>query len=149
MSITAIFDATAKRCRTLAGLKECYTVTGTAQDDGTLLAIPLSLDSTPVGALMPVDGALTAGNTERFLHTFELQVWLNAAEANPLSTLAFVDSARVLFRTDIDAGGTTTRLLMRGYGALRSETMNSGREYIVLPIRLEALETHFSSDYAV
>lgn len=148
MSLPVIYDAIAKRARTLTGLKDCYTVTGTAQDDGTLLAIPTSLDSTPVAALMPIDGTLRAGNTEHFVHHFEMDIWQNAAEANPLGNLTFIELARVLFRTDLDAGGTTTRVLFQGYNALRSETMNSGQVYIVLPLRFEILETYFSSDYA-
>lgn len=149
MSLPVIYDAVAKRARTLSGLKECYTVTGTPQDDGTLLAIPTSLDSMPVATLMPLDGELIAGNTERFIHRFEMSIWQNAAEANPLGNLTFIELARVLFRTDIDAGGTATRVLFKGYNALRNETMNERQVFIVLPLRFEILETHFSSDYAV
>ena len=149
MSITHVFDATAVRCRTLTGLKECYTVTGTPQDDGTLLAIPTSVDDTPVGALMPIGGELNAGNTESFVHRFELQIWINAADTNPLAAVEFVERCRVLFRTDLDANQTAVRVLMQGYDRLRTEEMNSGQVFLVLPIRLEATELHYSHDYAV
>lgn len=149
MSIIDIFDATATRCRTLVGLKECYTVTGTLQDDGTLLAIPTSLDDSPVGALMPRGGDIGAGNAENFVHRFELQIWQNAADTNPLASMAFVERCRVMFRSDMDANGTATRLLFSGYEPLRTEEINSGQVFLVLPIRFEVLELHFSHDYSV
>lgn len=149
MSIVDIYDATANRCRQLTGLKECYTVTGTPQDDGSLLAIPPNFDSSPVGCLMPLGGDIDAGNSEHFVHRFELQIWLQLADANPLGAMTFIEQARVLFRSDMDANGTATRLLFEGYDQPRSEQINSGKTFVILPLRFNVLETHYSSDYGV
>lgn len=149
MSLPVIYDAIAKRARTLEGLTECYTVTGTAQDDGTLLGIPPSMDSMPCAVLMPISGEVSPGNSEKIVHQMEMSIWQNFAEANPLGNLIFIERARVLFRTNLFANDTATRVLFLGYNALRNETMNSGSVYIVLPLRFEILETHYSSDYSL
>ena len=150
MSLEAVLDATAIRAKTLSGLKDCYAITGSSQDDGTLTVVPQSLDSTPVAALFPKGGALTAGNTEKLLHRLELDIWERAADGGyAVQVLApFVERCRVLFRTDLDVNGQATRCLMTGYGEWFPQSVN-GQMYLVLPIYFEILETYFSSDYSV
>lgn len=151
MTLEAILDRTAIRVKTLTGMKECYTITGSSQDDGTLVPIPPSIDSTPVSLLWVRGGRLEAGNTERFVHDVELHIWERGVNGGyGVSTLVpFIERCRVLFRTDLDANETATRVLMRGYGEIFPQTMNNQQVYLVLPILLEFTETHYSSDYAV
>lgn len=148
--IDAILDELAKRVKTVEGITECFTVTGTAADDGTLKPIPPSFDTPPIALLWPRGADLGAGNSEHFVHRVDVQVWVSAADGGEAikQLMPFVERFRVLFRTKLNVNERATRCTMRGYDEPYAEKLNGEQPYLVLPVRLEILETHYSNDYS-
>lgn len=122
----------------LPGLKACFSSAASASPSSL---IPRSVDDWPVAFVMPGGGDVQASNYETLLHEIRLDIWVGAADiAYAVRTITpFVDRARVLFRADLDMGATCQRCLMTGYEPLEPDTAH-GKPFLVLPIRLEALE---------
>ena len=77
-------------------------------------------------------------------------IWCNASDsAFAYQTLIpFVDRFRVLFRTDVDANTTATRVLMTRYARPEVDEAH-GKPFLVLPIYLDALELNPTNAYAL
>ena len=122
----------------LPGLKACYSAA--ASGEGATI-LPDSIDDWPIGIVGPNGGDLEASNYELFLHDLELVIWCNAT-SSPYAfrvLVPFVDRARVLFRSDIDANGTAVRVVMKGYGTIEYDEVHD-KPFLMLPIQFEALE---------
>ena len=155
MSLESCMDATAVRMATglaaesssgTRGLRAAYSVASTTE--GARL-IPRAVDDWPVAIIWSAGGQITAGNgPEPSVHELEVQIWCNATDgALAYQTLIpFVDRCRVLFRTDVNANSTTTRLLMTGYGAADVETAHDV-PFLILPIYLQALDLDPTNGY--
>lgn len=157
MALENVMDAVAKRlidnlatasASSTPGLKAAYSA-GTTGEGGAI--IPRSLDDWPVAIVWSMGGELAAGNgPEPMLHRLELQFWANASEAAWAyqTLLPFVGRCRSLFRTDVDANQTATRVLMTGYDQPEVDEAH-GRPFLVLPVFLEALELEATSGYSL
>ena len=158
MSLEAVMDAVALRLASglsadsstgTPGLRAAYSAASTTQ--GAAI-IPRSVDDWPVAIVWAAGGELTAGNgPEPILHSLEVRIWCNAAEAAFAyqSLIPFVERCRVLYRTDLHASaGSAARVLMTGYGSPEVEDAH-GKPFLVLPIYLEALELASVTTYSV
>lgn len=146
MALDAIMDRIAVRAASLSGLKAAWSAASSAE--GATI-VPRSVDDWPVAIVWADGGALAAGNHEGFVHDIELDIWVNATDIGYAykTIVPFVERCRVLFRTDLDANATATRVEMTGYGAIETDEAH-GKPFLILPIRLEALELYLSDDYA-
>ena len=147
MALDAIMDAVAVRAATLTGLLACYSAA--ASSEGATM-IPRSVDDSPVGIVWFDGDTVEAGNYEVVVIQLELQIWVSAADdiGEAYKTIIpFRDRARVLFRTDTDSNATAVRVLWTGTGAVDVEEVH-GKNFLTMPIQLEALEVYVSNDYA-
>lgn len=146
MSVLGALDAIAVKAKTLTGLKECWTATGSGVS-ATLRPIPQRLDDWPVGVVWIGSGEMVGGNAEALVFTPTLDVWVSAKDAGyAYKTLAaYPDLAMSTFRQDLDLGGEATRCIVRGWSELETETVNNAA-WLVLPIRLEVLIYRLAHD---
>jgi hypothetical protein len=156
MSLESVMDAVAVRLAAnlstasssgTAGLRAAYSAASTTEGASI---IPRSIDDWPVAIVWAAGGEVTAGNgPEPILHRLEVRIWCNAAEAAFAyqTLIPFVDRCRVLFRTDVDANTTATRVLMTGYDQPEVDDAH-GKPFLVLPIYLDALELNPTNAYA-
>ena len=157
MALESVMDAVAVRLGSglsaasssgTPGLKAAFSAGSTTEGAGI---IPRSIDDWPVAIVWAAGGDLTAGNgPEPFFHQLEAQLWCNATDAAYAyqTLIPFVERCRVLFRTDMDANSAATRVLMTGYTAPEVDEAH-GKPFLVLTIRLEALEMTSTTAYAV
>lgn len=157
MSLEAVMDYVAGRMASglsaksssgTRGLRAAYSA-ATTGEGGAI--IPRDVDDWPVAIIWTAGGDLTAGNgPEPIVHQLEAQIWCNATDAAFAyqTLIPFVDRSRVLFRTDLSAGGNAVRVLMTGYGAPDTEEAR-GKPFLILPIYLEALELNPSNAYSL
>ena len=143
MSIVGSLDAIAVKVEAVSGIKRCYSV-GVASD---VRPIPRGIDDTPVATVWMGAGEGGSGNAEAIIMEPVVDIWARADDAGYANkTLAqFVDLMRTAFRADMDLGGECTRCQMLGWYDPETEEVN-GREYLVLPIRLEVLIERYASD---
>ncbi len=147
MALDAIMDAVAVRAATLSGLRACYSAA--ASVEGATM-IPRSVDDSPIGIVWFDSDTVEAGNFEVIVIQLELQIWVSAVDdigEAYKKIIPFRDRARVLFRTDLDANGTAVRVMRTGTGSV-AESEVHGKQFLVMPIQLEALEIYASTDYA-
>lgn len=152
MTLEACLDYLALRLKEApVGLKDVYSVTGSSQDDGTLVPVPASFDDPPVGLLWPRGAPIEPGNVETVTHRVELHVWERGTDGGygVRSLVPFIGRVLSLMRSDLTLGGNCTKCVMTGYGEIFPQTMNNGQPYLVLPIEFEIMEKHHSHDYSV
>jgi hypothetical protein len=158
MSLEGVMDAIAVRLATdlaadsstgTRGLKAAYSAGSTSLGASI---IPRSTDDWPIAIVWAAGGELTAGNgPEPIFHRIEVQFWCNASEAASAyqTLIPFVERCRVLYRTDLDAGGQAARVLMTGYSSPEVDDGADGKPFLVLTVYLEALESTATNAYAV
>lgn len=146
MSVVGSLDAIAVKAETMSGLKRCYSATGGGVSS-TIRPIPRGIDDGPVGVVWIGSGTTEGGNHEHVTVDVRLDIWVPADEPGyAYKTLtAFCDLARTAFRSDMDLGGQATRCQFTGWDEPYAEEVN-GRQYMVLPIRLDTLITRYASD---
>ena len=146
MSVLGALDAIAVKAKTMTGIKEVWTATGSAVST-TLRPIPSRLDDGPVGVVWIGAGDMVGGNAEGLVFNPTLDIWVQARDAGvAYKTLAaYPDIAMTTFRADLDLGGQVTRCIVRGWDELETETVNNAA-WLILPIRLEVLILRLAHD---
>jgi len=146
MALQNILDYVAIRSAAVTGIKAAYS---TAASDEGATGIPRSIDDGPVAFVLPGDGDAEPGNWEQELHTFEVEVWVPAADmAYAYRTIIpFPALFKAAFRSDIDNNATAVRVLYRGYRE-PSYDDTAGKPFLVMAIQLEALEIDATNTYA-
>lgn len=152
LAIAGSIDKLSTRVSAIAGIKACWTVTGTAQDDGTLMPIPPSLDSTPVAVLW-YRGTVKVlpGNEERIHWRVDALIWERGSEGGYgyRSLMPFADRFVAAFRSQaaLTLDGIVTKCQVAGVGEIFPQTINNGQTYLVLPIPFDLLNVYHSHDY--
>lgn len=148
-SLPACLDALAVRLKTITGMLQCYTVTGSLADDGTLQPIPPSIDSTPVSNLWFRGEDVAAGNSEMSVALIELGIWERGTSGGYGYTVLmnYPDRVKTLLRTDGTLGGRATLVEFLGADEIRPQFLNSGQPYLYLPCRIRLKRLYMSSDY--
>ena len=146
MSVVGSLDAIAVKAQTMTGLKRCYSATGSGIS-GEVRPIPQGIDDGPVGVVWIGSGSVEGGNAEFLTITTTLDIWVQAENAGWAykTVAAYADLARTAFRADMDLGGQCTRCQFMGWSDPETETVN-GRQFLVLPIRLDILITRLAAD---
>lgn len=153
LAIAASVDKLAARVEAMTELKAVYTVTGTAQDDGTLLPIPPSIDSTPV-ALVWYRGTsrILPGNEERITWRIDVLVWERGTEGGYgyRTLMPFADRFVTAFRSTpaLTLDGIVTKCQIDTIGEVFPQTINTGQVYLVLPVTFTLLNVYHSHDYS-
>jgi len=146
MSIESILDYVAVRsAANITGLKAAYS---TAASSEGATGIPRSIEDGPVAFVLPGDGDAEPGNWEQELHTFEVEVWVPAADMATAyrAIIPFAGRFKTQFRADIDNNTTAVRVLYRGYRKPFYDD-TAGKPFLVMSIQMEALEIRASDDY--
>lgn len=149
-SLAAILDDIATELIAGTTLKAVYTITGTEADDGTLHPIPPSIDSTPVGILWFQGERTEAGNTETTVDSMQLLIFEHGTgDGYGYSVLLpYLDTIRVLMRSDLGQHGRATRRLYLGAGQIYGEQLDNGQTFVVLPINFEITRFAHTDTYS-
>jgi hypothetical protein len=142
MSVYQALDAISAKAKTITGILESYTATGSGVA-ASGAPIPESLDFKDGAVTVTWIGAgeLKAGNLEELVFYPRLFVWVRATNAGyAFKTLAaFPDLVIAAFRDGITFGGTVTECKCTGWEEPTPETMNNGQVYLVLPFTFRVL----------
>jgi hypothetical protein len=133
----------------ITGVTAVYGATASASPD-QVKPIPESFDSDITCLVWSNSSNLDAGNSETWPVQVDLLFWIvkeNAATALR-KAIPLIDRCRVLFRTDVSAGGNCDWFLMRGHSGPENLEMN-GVTYLVLTVNTAGLLRHYSHDYTV
>ncbi len=133
MSIWAALDAISAKAKTINGIKQSYTATGSGVSSAGD-PVPPSIDAGPISIVWIGSGTLDAGNMEDLWFYPRLNVWVGASDAGyAYKTLAaFPDLVIAAFRSGITLGGQVQECKLTGWDDPTSETMNNGLVYLVL-----------------
>lgn len=153
LSVSGSIDKLAARITAISGIKAVYTVTGTAQDDGTLMPIPPSIDVTPVAVLWYRGTTkFLPGNEERIAWRVDAMIWERGAEGGYgyRSLMPFADSFPPAFRSQaaLTLDGIVTKCQIAEIAEIFPQTINNGQVYLVLPITFDLLNVYHSHDYS-
>lgn len=144
MSVVGSLDAIAYKAQeNMSGLKRCYAVGVT-----NVRPIPRSIDDGPVGTVWVGSGEMNGGNAEHVVMSVTLDIWTLSGTNPGLANKAlaqFIDRARTAFRADMNLGGEATRCEMVGWEQ-PEPVEEAGKQYLVLPIKLEVLITRYGAD---
>jgi hypothetical protein len=138
--------------RVMTGIPGVKAVYGAAASDDPdqVKPVPESFDADITCLVWSGTSDLNAGNTESWPVVVDLLFWTvkeNAGTALQKS-IPIVDQCRVLFRTDITAGGNCEWFLMKGHSGPENIDYN-GVTYSVMTVNCRGLLLHFSHDYSV
>jgi hypothetical protein len=145
MSILGSLDTIAVRAKTMAGLKECYAVTGAGISDD-LRPMPRGIDDGPVGLVWLGSADMASSVAEHLVVDVTLDLWAQADDGGyAYKTLsAFPDLARGVFRQGMTLDGESTRCQLVGWDGIQTETAGD-RAYLVLPLRLQVLLVRYGA----
>lgn len=153
LAIAGSIDKLAARVAAISGIKAVYTVTGTAQDDGSLLPIPPALDVTPVAVLWYRGTTkFLPGNEERIAWRVDALVFERGTEGGYgyRALMPIADRFPPAFRSQaaLTLDGIVTKCQIAGIGEIFPQTINNGQVYLVLPVPFDLLNVYHSSDYS-
>lgn len=136
MSAQAILDAAATKVGGITGIKRAY---GTGAADASVATMVSDIADTPV-ALVLYDGFVLE-MPERLTHNLTVNVYVRNDDAGAAykALIPFVDLFVLAWRSDTDLGGTCQHSWITGGGRPNPVEVN-GKPYLVLPVRLSALE---------
>lgn len=147
MSAEAILDALATKAGAVTGIKRAY---GSGAGDATVSTLPDAIADGPV-AVVTYEGTTPitrAFNTEDVQHAFLIRVYVSDHGAGVAfkTLLPFVTRFIVALRSDMDLGGACAWSDFEGIDAPEAVDL-SGRQFLVLPIRVVARELTHGSLY--
>lgn len=146
-SVYGSLDAISAKAKTVIGIKECYTATGSGVSDAGR-PIPLSIDDGPVGVVWcnPTN-LLEAGNAETIVFEVTLDIWVPASDIGAAFKLLapFPDRIIAAYRNGISLGGQADRCLLSGWGRPAGAEW-SGKPCLYWPFTFEISIFNFSGD---
>ena len=143
MSVYQALDAISAKAKTITGILESYTATGSGvAASGSPIPESLDFKDGAVTVTWIGRGDHTAGNAESTLFYPRVYVWVRATNAGyAFKTLAaYPDLFMAAFGPpDFSMGGVCVECKLTGWEEPTPETMNNGQVYLVLPFTYRVL----------
>lgn len=146
-SVWGSLDAISAKAKTMSGLRECYTATGSGVSAAGR-PIPLAIDDGPVGVVWAnPTNLIEAGNAETIVFGVSLDIWALASDMGAAFKLLapFPDRVITTFRTGLSLGGQSDRCLLEGWGRPAGAEW-SGKPCLYWPFTFEVSIWNFMAE---